>query len=235
MARPERELTKQYVNDLLLTNDPDVLQAALFVLQRSLQQYGTQLPVTPELAQSIRARLLALSKGWDRFSLADLDLEKLASSTEQLEIPDDVAQLKLQFYPPAGVAGAVASPAKPILPAGSAAASAVQDTPTRPSNRPPPALAVTPHTTTVAKTAPTADNGMVTVDLGNILTTMTPDDYLQQVATLPAEYGMDVTEQLSALNKIRVILFSGDRESRRKLLTSRLLALACYSELSSSS
>lgn len=214
------------MNDLLLTNDPDVLQAALFVLQRSLQQYGTQLPVTPELAQSIRARLLALSKGWDRFSLADLDLEKLASETGKLEIPDDVAQLKLQFYPPAGVAGAVASPAK----ATTAAAPAAQDTPTRPSNRPPQSMAVTPHQN-VAKPLPTPDNGMVTVDLGNILTTMTPDNYLQQVAQLPTDYKMDVNEQLNALNKIRVILFSGDRDSRRKLLSSRLLALACYSEL----
>lgn len=211
-----------------MTNDPDVLQAALFVLQRSLQQYGTQLPVTPELAQSIRARLLALSKGWDRFSLADLDLEKLASETGKLEIPDDVAQLKLQFYPPAGVAGAVASPAKSIQQ--SSSAPTAQDTPTRPAHRAPSSAAVTPLAVATAKAAPTPDNGMVTVDLGNILNTMTPDNYLQKVAKLPTAHKMDVTEQLNALNKIRVILFSGDRESRRKLLSSRLLALACYSE-----
>lgn len=208
-----------------MTNDPEVLHAALFVFLRSLQQYGTQLPVTPELAQSIRARLLALSRGWDRFSLAGLDLAELASSTEKLEIPDDVAQLKLQFYPPAGVAGAVASPVKQ---AHTSLTSAVQDTPTRPSKTAA-SHAVTPHA--APKTVLTPDNGMVTVDLGNILTTMTPENYLQQVAKLPVEHRMDVTEQLSALNKIRVILFSGDRESRRKLLSSRLIALASYSKL----
>lgn len=214
---------RQYVNDLLLTNDSEVLHGALFVFLRSLQQYGTQLPVTPELAQSIRARLLALSRGWDRFSLAGLDLAELASTTEKLEVPDDVAQLKLQFYPPAGIAGAVASPAKQA-----STSTTNQETPTRPSHKAAPSQAVTPHV--ASKAAPTPDNGMVTVDLGNILTTMTPENYLEHVAKLPVEHKMDVTEQLNALNKIRVILFSGDRESRRKLLSNRLVALACYSE-----
>ncbi|MDA4809996.1 hypothetical protein NY486_29600, partial [Enterobacter hormaechei] len=77
-----------------------------------------------------RQRLLALARGWDRFHLAGIDLVAFASNPEPLVLPDDVATLHLQFYPPQDSAAAPsASPVK----ATHSALAAPHETPTRPS------------------------------------------------------------------------------------------------------
>lgn len=226
-GNPTETHAAQVVNDLLLTTDLDVLEGALYVLLRPLQQYLTQMPTSTELGNSIRGRLLALTRGWDRFHLADCNLVKYASSPEPIELPDAAAQLQLQFYPP--IDPSVPVEALPAPPKAAPVLANPHETPTRPtvaSARSEQRLAVTPAAKAVT---PAVDSSMVTVDLGNVAKTMS-DDYLDRIAQLTEEHRMDVEDQLIALNKTRLILFTRDVETRRKLLSNRLLALACYSE-----
>ncbi|GMK58897.1 hypothetical protein CspeluHIS016_0603390 [Cutaneotrichosporon spelunceum] len=211
------------INDLLLTTDLDVLQAALYVLLRPLQQYSTQMPTSPELGYSIRARLLALTRGWDRLTLANCSLVEYASSSEPIELPDAAATLQIQFYqtPDPAAVPACSDPVKPTAP------SNPLETPTRPtlaSARSEQRMAVTP---TAKAIAPAVDSSSVTVDLGNVVNTM-GDDYLDRLAQTIEENRMEADDQLGALNRVRVVLLTDDLKTRRKLLSNRLLALACY-------
>lgn len=211
---------------MLLTTDLDVLEGALYVLLRPLQQYLTKMPTSSELSASIRARLLALTRGWDRFHMADCNLVKYASSPDPIELPEAAATLQLQFYPPIDPA----APVEPLpAPPKSAPIANPLETPTRPTMstaRSEQRLAVTPAAKAVA---PTVDSSMVTVDLGNIAKTM-GEGYLDRLAQITEEHPMEVEDQLIALNKTRLILQTTDVGVRRKLLSNRLLALACYSE-----
>jgi E3 ubiquitin-protein ligase HUWE1 len=180
------------------------------------------MPTTPELGNSIRARLLALTRGWDRLPMADCSLVKYASSPEPIELNDVAATIQLQFYQPFDpsaapepAASVKAAPANPL------------ETPTRPtlaSARSESRLAVTP----AAKvTAPAVDSSSITVDLGNVAKTM-GDDYLDRLAQTIEDNRMDVEDQLTALNRVRLVVLTKDLETRRKLLSNRLLALTCY-------
>lgn len=55
----------------------------------------------------------------------------------------------------------------------------------------------------------------------------TPD----QIAEIAEEHKVPVDDQLTLLNKARILHACSDKETRRKLLAIRLLSIATYSEL----
>lgn len=185
------------------------------------------MPTNAELSDSIRQRLLALSRGWDRLHLAHLDLVTYASKPEALHLPEEVTQLQLQFYPTPDLSAPATAPV--VSPTKLTSGLPVLETPTRPSLATKPSESrVTVAATPLAKIpAPMVETTMVTVDLGDIARS-TPDSYLERLAATTDEYRMDIDDQLTAMNKIRILVHTEDREVRRKLLTTRLMALASY-------
>ncbi|CAK9787037.1 hypothetical protein CC85DRAFT_263373 [Cutaneotrichosporon oleaginosum] len=209
------------INDLLLTNDMDVLEGALYVFLRPLQQYLTQMPTSPELGKSIRARLLALTRGWDSLRKADCSILNYASCLDPIELNDAAATIQLQFYKPFQPSTALEPTPDKVAPPDTV------ETPTRPtlaSARSESRIAVTPA---AKATAPAVDNSSVTVDLGIVSKTMGAN-YLDRLAQTFEEHHMNVDDQLSALNRVRLVVLTQDIATRRKLLSNRFLALACY-------
>jgi E3 ubiquitin-protein ligase HUWE1 len=185
------------------------------------------MPTTPEMADSIRGRLLALARGWDSLPT---DLVTYASTVGKVQVTNE-DDISLGFYPepkaPApepAAAAAVATNTSPVRPS-------VPETPTRPSvatQRAAPTPAPKVNTPLPAKLAPVAvESSRVVVDFGTEFLT-NQNACLDRIATLTEEYRMPTDTQLLTMNKVRLVMNAEDREVRRQLLTSRLLALACY-------
>lgn len=200
------------------------------MLLRPLQQYLSNMPTSPELSNSIRQRLLALTRGWDTLPLAQIDLVKYASSTEPLDGLENVPNLQLQFYPASGINSTGSAPeTSPTKTSPSMSSQAGLETPTRPtlvSQRSEHRVAGTPLAPKIPPVV--VETTMVTVDLEPIA--KMSGDYIDKLATIADDNQMDIDDQLLAMSKIRVVRFAKDVEARRKLLTCRLMALACYSK-----
>ncbi|WVQ94836.1 hypothetical protein IAU59_001919 [Kwoniella sp. CBS 9459] len=83
--------------DLLLTSDLDVLYSTIFVLLRPSQQYANTTPFDSAQRHAALHRLLTLSRGWERLTSSGTDLTALA--TTQVELPADLAEVSVQYYP----------------------------------------------------------------------------------------------------------------------------------------
>ncbi|KAK4689594.1 E3 ubiquitin-protein ligase HUWE1, partial [Tremellales sp. Uapishka_1] len=203
------------LNDLLFTMDLDVLQAALFVLLRPVQQYTSQTPLDFERSHRLADRLLVLTRGWDLLASRGLDMATLASTTEDVALSPDLCNVQLTYYPVATTSAPVEerSPVKPT--------SSLTETPTRPR----PSSHPSEKTLTPAPAKPAASTeGAVTVDLGNVGDTMTPFDYTDKIAALADENGIPLEEQFIAVNKVRLVVLMRESETRRKLITETSLS-----------
>ncbi|WWD19760.1 hypothetical protein CI109_104224 [Kwoniella shandongensis] len=211
--------------DLLLTNDLDVLYAAIFVLLRPAQTYAVQTPLEPPQRHAILHRLLTLSRGWEKLINAGYDLASLASADE-FTLPDTLSSIQAQFYPTSQSSKLVehTSPAKP--------ATSHLETPTRPRH------ALQTHqsssSTPLSKYKPgsASQAGPAVIDLSAIATSSS-FNYTDQLAILAEENHMSLEDQYLALNKLRLVILMKDKRSRRQMLAIRLLALATYVQISS--
>ena len=94
----EASADTQRLNALLLTNDLDVLLSVVGILQRQAATYGHTIPIERALLKKIRARLLVLARGSDSLRTKGFDLKTLASSSTP-NVPDDIGQFSVTFYP----------------------------------------------------------------------------------------------------------------------------------------
>ncbi|OCF44407.1 hypothetical protein I317_01667 [Kwoniella heveanensis CBS 569] len=95
--------------DLLLTSDLDVLHATIFVLLRPAQQYANQTPMDSAQRHAALHRLLTLSRGWEKLTSSGTDLTTLA--TTQVELPADLAEVSVQYYPSSEPSSSTSVPA----------------------------------------------------------------------------------------------------------------------------
>lgn len=123
----------------------------------------------PSLLSTISNRLLTLTKGWEQFQEAGIDVVQLASQ----ETMEPVAsRVTLQYYPQEGSSTSISS---------------------------------------------------LDLDVSQL---QTPD----QIADVAEENKIPVDDQLSLLHKARLVTMIRDRNTRRKMLSIRLLAVATFSE-----
>ncbi|ODN73426.1 hypothetical protein L202_07951 [Cryptococcus amylolentus CBS 6039] len=221
-----RKLFNSYdrLSDLLLTNDLDVLQSAIFVLLRPAQQYAITTPLEPAQRHAILHRLVVLSRGWESLVHSGINLTSLASDQE-IEVPNALRHVQVSFYPtvqPTGAPGEK-SPTKMLSPAS-------VETPTR-QRSVPHSKNSTPMARQVATTAP-ALSGPSLIDLGDVSISMR-ENFVDQLSALAEREHIPLDDQYSVLNRLRLVLLMGDRCTRRRLLSIRLLALATYVYLSS--
>lgn len=231
MSLQTRSADLQYINDILLTKDLDVLEAALYLLLRPLQQYLTQLPTGYDLGISLRARLQALAGGWETFHALGCSLSNYASATESFNFSNKDVELQFSFYPNTDAASLQAEVStSPVKPAHQALSAPSVETPTRPSVAASRAEQRAPTTPAAKATVHPVDNSMLTINFGTVGDMMS-GDWLAKLAETTKDR-MDIQSQFTFLNKARVLIRTESEglETRRKLLTCRLLALSCYCE-----
>jgi hypothetical protein len=125
----------------------------------------------PSLLSTISNRLLTLTKGWEQFQEAGIDVVQLASQETMEPVSSRVT---LQYYPQEGSSTSISA---------------------------------------------------LDLDVSQL---QTPD----QIADVAEENKIPVDDQLSLLHKARLVTMIRDRNTRRKLLSIRLLAVATFSESS---
>lgn len=85
------------LNDLLLSNDLDVLLSVISVLQRQAATYGSQIPIDHAVFRQLRTRLATFARGSESLRSHGFSLKTLASSTLPTT-PDDIGQFSVSFY-----------------------------------------------------------------------------------------------------------------------------------------
>ncbi|OCF61440.1 hypothetical protein L486_01088 [Kwoniella mangroviensis CBS 10435] len=206
-----RKLFSSYdrLADLLNTSDLEVLQSTIFVILRPAQQYANSTPFEPSQRHVILHRLLTLSRGWERFTNAGIDLPSLASS-QDMSLPEELCTVQLQYYPTRWSSVSPESPIKSTI---------SQETPVR-------LRQTAPMTPVAASTKSRSSHsvGPSSLDFGDVSSWPNPVD---QLTLLSEENHVPLDDQYIALNKIRLAQLR-DLDTRRQLLTIRLLALATY-------
>lgn len=227
----------QQVNNLLMTNDLVVLEAALYLLLRPLQQYLSQLPTSHDLGVSLRQRLLALSGGWEPLHTRGSSLSDYTSSSDDLTFSGIDSEYHFSFYSNMEAVSSHAesstSPTKPTvapLPGGSSS----METPTRPTLATARSEGRVPQTPGAKATVHPLENNLVSVNFGKVRDSK--EEWYPSLISVVQDR-MDSHAQITLLNKARVLMQSenGNLDTRRKLLACRLLALSCYRKFSLSS
>lgn len=200
----------QRINSLLFTSDLDVLILALNLLLRPAQQYSAQQSVAQALSIST-PRLQSLARRWVSFrehgvGLADLVNNRGASQVESL--PTELREVHFTFY---RKDARLENKPKDVSPV----SDLVPRTPVRKSSGPAPTISVT-------------SPGAVHVHLNE--TTLENKSAMEALAEVVEEFSVPEEEIFELLCRIRTAqaLFKGCEETRTKLVTVRLLALAIF-------
>lgn len=233
------------MNDLLLTQDPDILEAALRLIFRRAQQVAANgAPIPSGETFSLTPRRVAnLTFGWKPvrqagLSMFDLVLEELSPSAISA-----IERVDFQFYRKASASSSAAANAatKESEAAGDAIAMTPAATPApksaMKSSRPTPGGPSTPsaaqgQSSSKGQTDPLEQEGMTTINLGNVNESgKAATDVLMDAMEL---YRVPQEEKLRLLQRIRVGMAIRDANKRRQMLRIRLLAIGVLSKLISS-
>ncbi|CAO1614110.1 unnamed protein product [Sympodiomycopsis kandeliae] len=249
-----RKLYNSYdrLNELLMTQDLDVLEATLRLLLRPAQQYSSQGGGRTDLPIS-QARLATLALTW---SPKEHGQDMATTIRPNAPITEDMLGLRFQFYRRADQSSSQAAPLSSTLgrtaDAEAGPTRPLDTTPVRPSpssrreGRPTPhasasaagGLSLSQHgeSTQPAGTSDRSENrdlhrteGLTTVRIKNVLASgKLPAEIFTDVVQ---EHGVPEEDRFNLFQQIRVAASLPDAKARRQLLISRLFALACYCHL----
>lgn len=225
------------MNDLLLTQDLDILEAALRLIFRRAQQIAANGPITSgDTFNLTPRRVLDLTFGWKPVRQAGLSMSDLVKEYLDPNAIKNLEEVSFQFYRKASATSAAPSNKEPDI-AGDAIAMT-------PAATPGPKSAIkSGKTTSAGPSTPSSSHaqagskghaneleqeGMTTINLGNVAKSgKSATDLLIDAMEL---YRVPQEEKLRLLERIRVGMAIGDVNQRRQMLRIRLLAVGVLSE-----
>lgn len=227
------------MNDLLLTRDLDILEAALRLIFRRAQQIAANGPIASgDTFNLTPGRVSNLTFGWKPVRQAGLSMSDLVKDEISPAAIANIQEVSFQFYRKAITSSSASSSAtKDADAAGDGIAMTPAATPApksaMKSAKPTPAALPSTPSSSHAQSSHKHQNdgleqeGMTTVNLGNTAETgKSAVDLLMDAMEL---YRIPQEEQLRLLSRIRVGLAIGDATSRRQMLRIRLLAIGVLS------
>ncbi|KAG0275588.1 hypothetical protein BGZ95_008615 [Linnemannia exigua] len=226
----------EQLNDLLHSNDLDILESCLRLLLRPAQRHSSQRN-TKSIFTVSQDRLLALTHSW---GTREHGLEMLQLMDEGAQIPEKLSGLHFQFFRTATYSKPNTATFTPAVAA--ASASELEAT----STQAPTTISTTPlsspskqrrssqsgSTSTSATTSSipgSAAEGLVVIQTADI-SRMGASDY-EILSRYVKEYSIPEEHQFSLLNRIRVATAMRNPQRRRKLLMIRILSIAVMSHV----
>lgn len=217
----------QHLNELLFSDDADVLEALLRLMQKPAQRLSQQRHLKSSLSLS-QQRMLTLASSWNTKE-AGLDLPKLAR--RDTEIPEELTTVSYQFYRTASdITEVTKSAGEKSAPSASTSASA--------PHTPRPAYSLDSKSgkaTPVGKgkepeepstpTAGTSKPAPVTEGMVLVTGPVSGKSDRQILLALVDEFAVPEHQKFALLHRIRVTKAIVDPDKRLQMLRIRLLAI----------
>lgn len=225
------------MNDLLLSQDLDILEAALRLVFRRAQQIAANGPVASgDTFNLTPRRVLDLTFGWKPVRQAGLSMLDLVKEDVEPSAIKSIQEVSFQFYRKASAQVATTSQ-KESEAAGDAIAMTPVATPgpksaikSSKSILPGPSAPSTSNAAAGSKTQSHDfdQEGMTTINLGNVAQSgKSATDLLIDAMEL---YRVPQEGKLRLLERIRVAMAMGNVKDRRQMLRIRLLAIGVLSK-----
>lgn len=222
----------QHLNELLVTDDADVLEALLRLLQRPAQRVSQQRHLKSSLAFS-QQRILTLASSWHTKD-AGLDLSQLAR--RDVNIPEGLGMVAFQFYRTAADIGTSTAPGDkstdapsnsapgPATPKPGSGLKTAHATPSAKGKEPAEPSTPVPGKPSGASGPPAEGLVLVTGPISD-----RPDKQILQ--SLVEEFSVPEQHNFALLHRIRVTRALQHPDARLQMLRIRVLALSALVQL----
>jgi E3 ubiquitin-protein ligase HUWE1 len=232
---PKTDMTRQQrMNDLLLTQDLDVLESVLRLIFRRAQQIAANGQLHSADTFNLTAnRIKDLTSGWNAVRQAGLTmLDWVREDLGSKQMPKDVLEVDFRFYRKAATEGETTKIASKEQHEKEASASTSVSTPSinrttssRMSRTAPASAPVTPAKgAEISDSSDLASEGLANIHLGVVA------EQGQSAPSLVADavemHRLPSEEKLHLLQRIRVSMAAPHLDSRQQMLRIRLLAIA---------
>jgi len=205
--------TYEHLNDLLNTNDVEILEATLRLILRPAQRMSNQRSPRTNFNIS-QERILDLVHGW---GTREYGIEFVQLSRDDLTVPEELANLNFQFY-------RTLKPSEKITAVAPESSTSEDVSPTTTNVKGKGPAVALPTSGAASSSQAKVSEGLIQITVPNIEQLGKSDNEIW--AELTQQYQVPEEFHYSLYHRIRVALAISNTTMRRKLLVIRILALA---------